>query len=158
MIKLLCAGKLKERCYIEACGELEKRLGRYCRLTVVEVADEKTPERLSGAERARAVEREGERLLAATGERERVVALTIDGKPYDSLAFSQHLMDLIEDSGNAVSFVIGGSLGLSPAVLARADERLSLSALTFPHRIARLLLLEQIYRAFKIARGETYHK
>lgn len=156
-IKLCCVGKLKDAFYVDACAEYEKRLSRYCTLRLAEVADEKTPERLSPAQAKAAMAREGERLLAAIGERERVIALCIGGQTPSSEDFAAKLA-LWRDNAVTPCFVIGGSLGLGDAVLARADERLSLSALTFPHRLARLILLEQLYRAEKILHNETYHK
>lgn len=157
MIKLLCVGKLKDRCWLEAAREYEKRLTRYCAFETIELPDEKAPDALSPAQQTQVKEREGARLLSRIGEREHVVALCVDGKALSSEAFSARLSALIE-SGKTVDFVIGGSLGLSDAVCARADERLSVSAMTLPHRLCRVFLLEQIYRAFKIMRGETYHK
>ena len=128
-IKIACVGKMKERYLVEASAEYEKRLSRFASIEIAEVAVEKTPDSMSRAEERRATEREGERLLARIDAKEHVIAL-----------------------------VIGGSLGLSDAVQSRANETLSLSDMTFPHRIARIVLLEQIFRAFKILRGETYHK
>lgn len=157
-LKIACVGKLKDRCFIEAAAEYEKRLSRYAAIEIAEVADEKTPETLSAADAEKAVEREGKRLLSCIAETEYVVALAIDGKKYDSVGFSKHLTQLFDGGKTKLMFVIGGSLGLDPAVLARANERLSLSDMTFPHRLARVLLLEQLYRAFKIRAGEPYHK
>ncbi len=156
-IRLLCVGKLKDRCWLEAAAEYEKRLGRFCALESVELPDESAPDSLSGAQQAQVMEREGKRLLARIGGGEHVIALCVDGKALSSEAFSKRLSALL-DAGKTVDFVIGGSLGLSPAVLDRADERLSVSAMTLPHRLCRVFLLEQIYRAFKIMRGEAYHK
>lgn len=157
-IKLACVGKLKDRFYIEAAAEYAKRLGRYAAVEICEVADEKTPETLSDAEAIKAVAREGKRLLAGIADGEYVIALAIDGKKYDSVRFSKHVMDLFDAGKAKLTFVIGGSLGLDESVLRRANERLSLSDMTFPHRLARVLLLEQLYRAFKIHTGEPYHK
>ena len=156
-IKLVAVGKLKEKYFIDACAEYEKRLSRYCALSVQEVADERIPESFSASEARIAIEREGARILSQIKDNEHVIALCVGGKRMDSEAFSQRISSLAF-SGAPVAFVIGGSDGLSDAALSRANERLSLSDMTLPHRIARLVLLEQIYRAFKIARGETYHK
>ena len=142
-IRILCVGKLKERYFLEAEAEFLKRLKRFGTAEVVEVADEKAPETLSPMEQAKVKDREGERLLARVAEGDRVIALVIGGRRYTSEKFA---------------FVIGGSLGLSDAVLKRASETLSLSDMTLPHRIARLVLLEQVYRAHKISAGEPYHK
>jgi len=155
---IVCAGRLKEAYWRDAAGEYKKRLSRYAELELVEVADEPAPEKLSAAQRAKAMEREGERLLAAIGPREFVVALCIDGKERASEELAADLDAWLAGGYPRVAFVIGGSLGLSPAVLARADFRLSLSRLTFPHQLARVMLLEQLYRAFKILHGEPYHK
>ena len=157
-IKIVCAGKLKDRSYIELAEEYAKRLGRYCTLTVCEVADEKTPERFSPAERQQAIGREGERLLARIESGEHVIALCVNGRRMTSEAFAARLQALADGGRNAIAFVIGGSLGLSDAVLARADEALSVSAMTLPHRLCRVLLMEQIYRAHRINAPETDHK
>ncbi|MCL2671252.1 MAG: 23S rRNA (pseudouridine(1915)-N(3))-methyltransferase RlmH [Clostridiales bacterium] len=158
IIKLCCVGKLKEKYYTDACEELIKRLSRFCTMRVCEVADEKAPVSLSPAEEMLVKQREGERLLAQISDKEYLIALDLGGKQCSSEAFAAKLQGL-EDNGRAqIAFAIGGSLGLSPTVLARANERLQLSEMTFPHRIARLVLLEQIYRGYKILRGETYHK
>ena len=156
-IHLCCVGKLKERFFTEGCAEYAKRLTRYCRCRETEVPDEKAPEELSLREQAQVREKEGRRLLAAIGPREYVIALAIGGKTYTSEALAAHLEEL-EGRGREVCFVIGGSLGLSGEVLDRAEETLSLSSLTFPHRLARLMLLEQLYRCFKIMHHEAYRK
>lgn len=157
-IKICCVGKLKEAYFIDACAEFQKRLGRFCTLKVAEVADERAPDSLSPAEEAQVKSREGERLLAAIDPKDVVIALAIGGKRYTSEAFAAHLESLETRGARTVAFVIGGSLGLGDAVLRRADETLSLSDMTLPHRIARLVLLEQLFRAYKIRRKETYHK
>lgn len=157
-IKICCVGKLKEAYFIDACAEFQKRLGRFCTLKVVEVADERAPDSLSPAEEAQVKSREGERLLAAIDPKDVVIALAIGGRRYTSEAFAAHLESLETRGARTVAFVIGGSLGLGDAVLRRADETLSLSDMTLPHRIARLVLLEQLFRAYKIRRKETYHK
>ena len=156
-IRILAVGKLKEKFFEEGCREYEKRLSRYCSLTVREVPDEKAPERLSPAEEEQVKEREGKRLLSLVDPKEHVIALTVTGKAYTSEALAERI-GALRDRGKDVSFLIGGSLGLSPEAVRRADEELSLSQLTLPHRLARLVLLEQLYRSFKILHGETYHK
>ncbi len=156
-IHLCCVGKLKERFYEEGCGEYSKRLSRYCRLTITEAADEKAPEELSLKEQVQVKEREGKRILSAIGPKEHVIALAIGGKKYTSEKMAERI-GVLESQGKEVCFVIGGSLGLSEEVLRRADETLSLSDLTLPHRLARLVLLEQLYRCFKILHHEAYHK
>ena len=156
-IRLLCVGKLKERCWKEAAGEYARRLSRYCALEIAELPDEPAPAALSPLEEERVMEREGARLLARIAKTDTVIALCRDGETLRSETFAARLGALL-DAGKTPCFVIGGSLGLSKAVLARADQRLSVSAMTLPHRLCRVFLLEQIYRAFKILRGETYHK
>ena len=157
-MKIACVGKLKDRFYREAAAEYAKRLSRFCTLEIAEVADEKAPESLSPAEEAQVKEREGERLLGRIAPGEFVICLAIGGKRYSSEAFAQLLQDRFDRGIPCVTFVIGGSLGLSPAVLARADARLSFSDMTLPHGLCRVVLLEQVYRAFKINAGEPYHK
>ncbi len=142
----------------DAVAEYEKRLTRYVKLDVVEVADEKTPDGASEKEEERIREKEGERLLRQIKEDDHVVALAISGKQYDSLAFARRLDGFALRGRSRVVFVIGGSLGLSEQVLARADEELSFSKMTFPHQLMRVILLEQIYRGYRIIRGEPYHK
>lgn len=157
-VKIACVGKLKDRFYIDAASEYGKRLSRFVTLEICEVRDERIPENASDAEVRAAIEREGERLLARIAENEYVIALCIGGKRYPSEAFAAHLQSL-SDAGRAhVTFVIGGSCGLSARMLARASEQLSLSDMTMPHRLCRVFLLEQIYRAYKINAGEAYHK
>lgn len=157
-ITILCVGKIKERFYRDAVDEYVKRLSRYAAVKIVEVADEKTPDEASQKEEALILEREGERLLKTIPEDGYVTALAIDGKKYDSVKLSGHLSDLMVSGSSHLVYVIGGSLGLSPRVLARADEKLSFSDLTFPHQLMRVILLEQIYRSFRIMKGEPYHK
>lgn len=157
MIHIVAVGKLKEAHYRQAAAEYEKRLSRYTQLAVTQVADDKEPERSSEALEEKVRQAEGERILRHIRPRDRVVALCIDGVQEDSLSFSRRVRRLHEAPEDAV-FVIGGSLGLSGAVIRRADETLSLSRLTLPHQLARVVLLEQLYRAFKIMGNERYHK
>lgn len=156
-VRIVCVGKLKERYFEDACAEFQKRLSRFCTLEIAEVADEKAPESLHPADEALVREREGKRILKCIGQKDFVVALAIDGKQMTSEAFSAYLTER-EAEARPLSFVIGGSLGLSDEVYARANARISFSKMTFPHRIARLLLLEQLYRGFKIRAHEAYHK
>lgn len=156
--KIVCAGKLKDGFYIDAAKEYQKRLARFGTVQVIEVADERTPETLSPAEARKAVEREGDRLLNALDREDFVVCLCIDGRRMDSIAFASFLKDVWETRARSIAFVIGGSLGLSSAALARADLKLSISDMTLPHRLCRVFLLEQIYRACKINANEPYHK
>jgi 23S rRNA (pseudouridine1915-N3)-methyltransferase len=157
VIHIIAVGKLKEAHYRQAAAEYARRLTRYTQLIISEVADDKEPERAGQALENRVKQAEGERILRLIKPRDRVVALCIDGEQDDSLAFSRRVKRLHEAPADAV-FVIGGSLGLGDEVLARADERISLSSLTFPHQLARVVLLEQLYRAFKILANERYHK
>lgn len=157
-IKIACVGKVKDSFYREAVAEYAKRLSRFCALEIAEVNDEKAPETLSPAEEAQVMEREGEKLLSRILPGEFVVCLTIDGKRFSSDAFASTLQSTIDRSISCITFVIGGSLGLSPAVTDRADLKLSLSDMTLPHGLCRVVLLEQVYRAFKINAHEPYHK
>jgi 23S rRNA (pseudouridine1915-N3)-methyltransferase len=156
-VRILCVGKLKEPYFEDACAEFQKRLSRFCALEIVEVPDEKAPESLHPADEDLVREKEGRRILKAIGQKDFVVALAIDGKQMRSEAFAAFLEEK-ELAARPLTFVIGGSLGLSAEVYARSDAKLSFSQMTFPHRIARLLLLEQLYRGFKIRRNEAYHK
>ena len=157
-IKIACVGKLKDAFYREAVAEYKKRLNRFCTLEICEVPDEKAPETLSAAEERQIVDREGERLLSRIQPGEFVVCLSITGKRMDSVAFAAFLQNAFEQRASIVTFVIGGSLGLSRAVLTRADAELSMSDMTLPHGLCRVFLTEQIYRAFKINAHEPYHK
>ena len=157
-VKIVCVGKLKDSFFRDAVAEYAKRLSRFCALELLEVADEKAPESLSPAEEEQVKEREGERLLAKLLPGEFVVCLTIDGKRYSSEQFAAFLQSTFDRSASTISFVIGGSLGLSKDVLKRADSKLSVSDMTLPHGLCRVFLLEQVYRAFKINAGEPYHK
>ncbi|MBQ1564984.1 MAG: 23S rRNA (pseudouridine(1915)-N(3))-methyltransferase RlmH [Clostridia bacterium] len=156
-VRIVCVGKLKERYFEDACAEFQKRLGRFCTLEIIELPDEKAPESLHPAEEDIVRDKEGKRILKAIGAKDFVVALAIDGKQMRSEEFAAFLEEK-ETEARPLTFLIGGSLGLSPEVYARANAKLSFSKMTFPHRIARLLLLEQIYRGFKILRNEAYHK
>ena len=156
-LALICVGKLRERSFRDAADEYEKRLARFARFEEIELADLPEPANSSPAIEAQLCRREGEAILAKIRPDDMVVALCIDGKQTDSVGFSRKLTAL-SDTGRRVVFVIGGSLGLSPEVVARAQEKLSFSPMTFPHQLARVMLLEQLYRACKIAAGERYHK
>lgn len=159
-VKITCVavGKIKEMYFSEAVKEYAKRLSRYCKLEIVELPDEKTPDGASAAEEAAILEREGERILKAVREDAYVIALAIEGKALDSVEFSRRLERLGVEGKSHIVFVIGGSLGLSPAVMKRADESVSFSRMTFPHQLMRVILLEQVYRGFRIMKGEPYHK
>ena len=154
---ILCVGRLKEAWWRDACGEYLKRLSRYGRTELIEVDDLPEPEHSSDADRQRIMQREGEALLRRIRPTDHVIALCIDAPQLGSEGLATLLGDRDRQGGRTV-FVIGGSLGLSPGVIARADRRLSMSKMTFPHQLARVMLLEQLYRARKILAGEKYHK
>lgn len=157
-ITVIAVGKIKERYFTGAVEEYAKRLGRFCRLELLEVADEKTPEGASEAQNIQIKEREGSRILKKLPAGAYVVALAIDGKMLDSPELSAAMERWKVGGASHVAFVIGGSLGLSEEVLSRADFRLSFSRMTFPHQLMRVILLEQIYRSFMIQSGAPYHK
>ena len=157
-ITIICVGKIKEKFYTEAIREYAKRLSRYCTLSIVEVADEKTKEQASDTEIRLVKDKEGERILKAIRADSYVIALAIDGKQPDSVGLSEKIEKLGLHGVSHISFVIGGSLGLSDAVLKRADEHLSFSNMTFPHQLMRVILLEQVYRSYRILNHEPYHK
>lgn len=158
-ITVICVGKIKEKFYTDALAEYQKRLSKYCKLDIVELADEKTKENASAHEVELVKAKEGERILSAIKEDMYVIALAIEGKMLDSVEFSKKLENLgISGSSSHVAFVIGGSLGLDKRVLDRADMKLSFSKMTFPHQLMRVILLEQVYRAYRIMTGAPYHK
>lgn len=157
-ITILAVGKIKESFYREALSEYQKRLGRYCRLEIVEVADEPAPEKASLAQEELIKEREAQRILKRLRENSFVITLEITGKKYDSERFAKELEDLALAGRSQLVFVVGGSLGLHSSVSARADLKLSFSDMTFPHQLMRVILAEQIYRAFRIINGSPYHK
>lgn len=157
-ITILCVGKIKEDFYKKAVCEYAKRLGRYCKLEIIEVSDEKTPDSASPALEKQIKEKEGERLLRYVRDDMYLIALAIDGVSLDSLQMSQKIEELGISGKSSVAFVIGGSLGLSSQVLKQADMRLSFSNMTFPHQLMRIILLEQIYRSYRIINHEPYHK
>ncbi|MEG0216596.1 MAG: 23S rRNA (pseudouridine(1915)-N(3))-methyltransferase RlmH [Hungatella sp.] len=157
-ITLVVVGKIKEHFYEEALAEYRKRLSRYCKLEILQVADEKTPDQASAAVENQIKNREGERILAQIKEGTYVIALAIQGQMLDSVELAKKIHLLGVSGTGQITFVIGGSLGLSEAVLHRADYLLSFSRMTFPHQLMRVILLEQIYRAYRINCGEPYHK
>ncbi|MCH5267415.1 MAG: 23S rRNA (pseudouridine(1915)-N(3))-methyltransferase RlmH [Lachnospiraceae bacterium] len=157
-ITILAVGKIKEKFFLGAIEEYSKRLSRYCKLEIIEVADEKTPDNASEHEEDLIRAKEGERLRKYIKEGAYVIALAIDGTQYSSEAFSRRVHDLGLNGESHLIFIIGGSIGLDKNILQEADERLSFSKMTFPHQLMRVVLLEQIYRAEKIMAGEPYHK
>lgn len=157
-ITLITVGKIKEKYFTDAIAEYSKRLSRYCKLEIVEVADEKTPDEASSHEEELIKAKEGERILKSIKDDAYVVALAIEGKKLTSPGLADFIDKLGVGGTSHIQFVIGGSLGLAPEVLKRADYKLSFSDMTFPHQLMRVILLEQIYRAYRIINGEPYHK
>ncbi|NLU52238.1 MAG: 23S rRNA (pseudouridine(1915)-N(3))-methyltransferase RlmH [Clostridiaceae bacterium] len=157
-ITIIAVGKMKEAPMVKVMEEYIKRLGKYCRLNIAEVPDEKAPENISQKEMEQVKRTEGNGILKHISEGQYVIALDIKGKMLSSEEFAEKLNNLALKGESKVAFIIGGSLGLSDEVLKQADFRLSFSPMTFPHQLMRIILLEQIYRAFKINKGEPYHK
>lgn len=157
-INIIAVGKLKEKYLKEAVSEYSKRLSKYCRLDIIEVSDEKAPENMSQVEEAAVKGKEGQAILRHVKSDTYVIALAIDGKMLSSEAFADFINDLGIKGRSNIAFIIGGSLGLSDEVLKRADFKLSFSPMTFPHQLMRVILLEQIYRGYRINMGEPYHK
>lgn len=157
-ISIVCVGKIKESFYREAVAEYAKRLSRYCKLEIIEVADEKTPEGASLQMEEQIREKEGRRILEKLSEDAFICTLEIGGKKLSSEKLAQWMEKLTVSGTSHIVFVIGGSLGLHESVSRRADLALSFSEMTFPHQLMRVILTEQIYRAFRIIHGEPYHK
>ena len=164
-IDILCVGKVKESFYRDAIDEYKKRLSRYADLSIIEVQDEKTPDRASDAEEAEIKRKEGERLLkylqtssGSNSGKAYIVTLEINGKELGSVQLADKISSLGVNGVSYIQFVIGGSLGLSDEVISKADMHLSFSKMTFPHQLMRVILLEQIYRSYRIISGEPYHK
>ena len=157
-IDILTVGKIKENYLKEGVSEYSKRLSRYCDLKIIEVSDESTKEECSEQEKRMVLDKEAGRLEKYLASDAHLIALAIEGKQYTSEGLSARMDDLMLQGKSHIQFVIGGSLGLAPQILSRADEKLSFSRLTFPHQLMRMILLEQIYRSFRISRGEPYHK
>lgn len=157
-ITLITVGKVKEKFYRDAIAEFEKRLSKYCNLTIVEVADEKTPDNAGEALETQIKEKEAKRILQSVKDDAYVITLEINGAKKDSVAFSAQIEQLGIQGKSHIVFIIGGSLGLHDSVCKRADSSLSFSDMTFPHQLMRVILLEQIYRAYRIMNGEPYHK
>lgn len=157
-ITLVTVGKIKERYFEDAIKEYSKRLGRYCKLDIVQVQDEKTPDGASEAVERQIKDKEGQRILSNIKDGAYVIALAIEGRMLSSEELASRLQKLGVDGISHIVFVIGGSLGLSDEVMRRADYALSFSKMTFPHQLMRVVLLEQIYRSYRIMAGEPYHK
>ena len=157
-IRVICIGKLKETYWRDAAAEYGKRLGKYCRLSIEELKEARLPDQASPAEENAVKQAEGAQILRHVRQDQYVIALEIEGTPLTSPGLSDKLNTLSVEQKGEVVFIIGGSLGLSEDVSRRADYRLSFSGMTFPHQMMRVILLEQLYRSFKIIKGETYHK
>ena len=157
-ITLICVGKIKEKYLKEGIDEYLKRLGKYCSLKIIEVEDEKAPEKLSLLDEFMIKKKEAERIKKYIKEGTYVVVLDILGEMQSSEEFSNFIEKLALNGKSDIIFIIGGSIGLAPDILNNADYKLSFSKMTFPHQLMRMILLEQIYRGFKIIKGEPYHK
>lgn len=157
-IKIICVGKLKEKFLKEGIGEFQKRLKTYANLEIIEVKDEACPENSSELEMEKIKEVEGERILSKISKGAYVIALDIGGKSLTSEDFAKKIEDLSVEGISSIDFIIGGSLGLSESVKNKSDYKLSFSKFTFPHGLMRLILVEQVYRAFRIINNHPYHK
>lgn len=157
-IKIVCVGKLKEKYFKDAISEYEKRLSRFAKVTIVQVPDEKAPEKLSAAQDEQVKQIEGQRILSKIKDKEYVYVTAIKGKQRSSEDFAKEIADLGTYGHSDITFVIGGSLGTSPEVNQRANDLISFGKLTMPHQLMRVVLIEQIYRAFMINNGSPYHK
>jgi 23S rRNA (pseudouridine1915-N3)-methyltransferase len=157
-ISIITIGKLKEKYLKQGIEEYLKRLSTYAKVEIIELPDEKAPENLSDLEMEQVKQKEGERILSKISDDTHVIALAIEGKMKSSEELAQDLDQLATYGKSKIAFIIGGSLGLSKDVMKRANAALSFSKMTFPHQLMRLILLEQVYRAFRINRNEPYHK
>ncbi len=157
-IKIICVGKVKEKFYRDAIAEYSKRLSRYTKFQIIEVSDEKTDENASEHENTLVKDKEGQRILGNIKDQDYVIGLFIQGKQLDSVELSEKMSKLFVSGTSNLVFVIGGSLGLSKEVEKRCNDLLSFSKMTFPHQLMRVILTEQIYRAFRIMHNEPYHK
>lgn len=157
-VTVLCVGKLKEKFYIDASAEYQKRLQRHCKLDIIELPEQRLPEHPAPADIQRALHLEGEAIRERLPRGGAVIALCIEGKPCSSEELSRRMLDYGLQGKTQLTFLIGGSVGLDEDIKKAADWRLSMSPMTFPHHMARVMLLEQIYRAYQIAEGTKYHK
>lgn len=156
-INVICVGKIKESFFRDGILEYSKRLSRFCNLNIIEIPDEKIPEKTNEKIETSIKEKEGSNILGHIRKDSYVIGLDLKGKELDSISFSNKLETIIQNYSN-ITFIIGGSLGLSKEVLDSCDELICFSKMTFPHQLIRIFLLEQVYRAFKISNNETYHK
>ena len=157
-ITIICVGRIKEDFYRKAVSEYEKRLGRYCKLEIIEVQDEKTPDGAGPALEEQIKEKEAARILKHVKEDAYVITLEIHGEKPDSVSFAKKMNHLAVQGKSHIQFIIGGSLGLHVSVSKAAHQAISFSNMTFPHQLLRVILLEQIYRGYRIIKGEPYHK
>lgn len=157
-IDIICVGKVKESFYRDAISEFLKRLSRYATVSIVEVADEPTPDGASPAQEEQIKDKEGIKIIEKIAASAYVVALAIEGKKLSSEELSKKIEDIGVAGTSHIQFIIGGSLGLSKSVLEKSDFKLSFSDMTFPHQLMRVILLEQVYRAYRIINHEPYHK
>lgn len=157
-INIIAVGKIKEKFMREAIKEFQKRLSRYCKLSIIELDDEKAPENLSQKDMDIIKDKEGKKILSKINPSSYIITLEIKGKNLTSEELAKKLEDIMIEGNNEITFIIGGSLGLSKEVLEKSSFRLSFSKMTFPHQLMRLILLEQIYRGFRIIKHEPYHK
>ena len=157
-ITIISVGKVKEKFYRDAIAEFEKRLSRYCKFQIVEVTDEKTPDQASEAANQQILYKEGERIRSLIPKDSYVISLAIEGKKYDSIGFADMIRGNTVQGVSHITFIIGGSLGILEEIKKTSDLMISFSDMTFPHQLMRVVLLEQIYRAFRIINREPYHK
>lgn len=157
-LTIICVGKIKEKFYSDAINEYSKRLSKFCDLSIVEVADEKTPDKSTDLENKKIKDIEAERIIKKIPKGAFVYTLEIDGKQFDSVGLSNEIAVKMRTGFSHLCFIIGGSLGLSDLITGMSDYHISFSKLTFPHQLMRVILLEQLYRSFKIMSNEPYHK
>lgn len=157
-VTIICVGKIKEDFFRKAVAEYEKRLGKYCKLEIIEVQDEKTPDNASSALEEQIREKEGARILKYVKEDAYIYTLEIQGRNPDSVTLARQLEQLGIQGKSHIQFIVGGSLGLHKSVTQKAHQALSFSNMTFPHQLMRVILLEQLYRCYRIINGEPYHK
>lgn len=157
-INIIAVGKIKEKYIKEGISEFSKRLSKYVSLKIVEISDEKAPENLSEKDMEIVKNKEGSRIIQKLPQNSYIIALTIDGKQLSSEGLSEKMQDIMLGGVSDITFIIGGSLGLSDELVAKSQYQLSFSKMTFPHQLMRVILLEQTYRGFRIIRGEPYHK
>ena len=157
-VNIICVGKIKESFFRDAIEEYSKRLNSYCSLNIIELKDEKIPNNPSEKDNQIIKEKEGSNILSHIKKDTYIICLDLKGKQYTSEEFSQKINNISNNISSSITFIIGGSLGISQNVLKKSNESISFSKMTFPHQLFRVILLEQIYRAFKIMNNETYHK